>query len=88
MRVPLQPPGFAMTTLELRQSARQELSAVTARLVLEMAGRLPAQTVIRCVEHAREQLLGSGVRAGLAPATESMARLMLHARLPAHGSGH
>jgi len=59
---------------------------VTASLIAEFAGRLPAGTVIRCVARAREQLLGSGVRSGLTLAAESMARLRLSELLPAHRS--
>jgi hypothetical protein len=72
--------------VELRWHPRQEIREVTRSLVAEFAGLVPAGTVIRCVARAWEQLLRSGVRAGLAAAAESSARLRLSGLVPAHGS--
>jgi hypothetical protein len=63
-------------------SVREELRLITSRLIKEFAGRLPAGTVIRCVANAREQLFRSGVRDGLATATEAAARRRLSALVP------
>jgi hypothetical protein len=65
---------------------QQDLAETTASLIAEFAGLLPAETVIRCISRAREQLLRSGVRAGLAVATESKSRMQLLELLPAHRS--
>jgi hypothetical protein len=75
----------ANSRVESRWATVQEVREVTTSLLAEVAGLLPAGTVIRCVARAREQLLGAGVRAGLAVAVESMARLRLAERLPTHG---
>ena len=78
----------AVNALEARWATREDLEEVTTSLIAEFAGRLPAGTVIRCVSRAREQLLSSGVRSGLAVAAESMVRLRLSELLPAHrGAG-
>jgi hypothetical protein len=74
------------SSVEFRSATRQELIDVTSSLIAEFAGLVPPGSVIRCVARAREQLLRSGVRAGLAVATESMARLRLSELLPAHRS--
>jgi hypothetical protein len=76
----------AVNAVEARWATREDLQKVTSSLIAEFAGRLPAGTVIRCVARAREQLLVSGMRSGLAVAAESMARLRLSALLPAHRS--
>jgi len=76
----------ASSTAETRRATRQDLSEVTNSLIAEFAGRLPAGTIIRCVAQAREQLLRSGLRTGLAVAAESMARIRLSEILPAHRS--
>lgn len=76
----------ALNAVEARRATREDLQEVTNSLIAEFADRLPAGTVIRCVARAREQLLGSGVRLGLAVAAESMARLRLSEQLPAHRS--
>jgi len=60
------------------------MADVVSSLIAEFAGQVPAGTVIRCVARSREQLLGSGVRSGLAAAAESMARLRLSQLVPAH----
>jgi hypothetical protein len=70
----------ANSRVESRWATVQEVREVTTSLLAEVAGLLPAGTVIRCVARAREQLLGAGVRAGLAVAVESLAE-----RLPTHG---
>jgi len=75
-----------MNRVEARWATRQDLREVTTILIAELAGRLPAGTVIRTVAPAREQLLDSGARAGLAVAADSMARLRLSELLPAHRS--
>ena len=59
---------------------------MTASLVAEYAGQVPAGTVIRCVAQAREQLLRADVRHGLAVAVESMARSRLRTMGQAHGA--
>lgn len=74
------------TAADARHSARQDFRAVTGTLLAEFAGAIPAGTVIRVLAQAREQLLGSGVRAGLADAAASMARIRLSDVLPAHRS--
>lgn len=76
----------ATRAVEARSTARQELREVTNTLIAEYSGRLPAGTVIRCVARAREQLLRSGVRAGLPVAVEFSARIRLSTLVPAHGS--
>lgn len=76
----------AVNAVEARWATRENLEDVTASLIAQFAGRLPAGTAIRCVARAREQLLSSGVRSGLAVAAESMARLRLYDLLPAHRS--
>lgn len=72
--------------LEARRSSRGDVMAVTDRLIAEFAGALPAGTVMRHVCRAREQLLATGVRAGLAVAAEAMARTRLRTLLSAHGA--
>ena len=67
-----------------RREAHGELQAVTGGLIAEFAGHVPAGTVIAHVARAREQLLSTGMRSGLVPATESMARARLRQLLPVH----
>ncbi len=74
------------TRLAARRSAEHDLVAVTDLLIAEFAGILPAGTVIRHVARAREQLLGSGVRTGLATAAEALARRRLSTLVPAHAA--
>ena len=76
----------ASNAVEARWATREDLRDITSSLIAEFAGRLPAGTVIRCVARAREQLLSSGMRSGLAVAVESMARVRLSELLPAHRS--
>ena len=68
-----------------RQDERAAFAELTARLVAEFSGSIPAASVARCVERSREALLASGLRrAGLLTATEYMARAYLGKRIPAH----
>lgn len=76
----------ATTTHDARQAAYEELQAVISGLISEFAGSISAGTVIRHVARAREQLLGAGVRSGLAVAAESMARARLRQLLPVHAA--
>ena len=69
---------------EARRALRNDLLAMTEALVAEFAGLVPAGTVLSCVSRCREDLLRSGLRAGLVEATEAAARRMLAARIPAH----
>lgn len=64
-----------------RDTQRIGLATLTARLIAEFA-HLPAGSVIRCVARCRESLSGLGVRDGLLPAVEGMARGVLLQRLP------
>jgi hypothetical protein len=57
---------------------------MTESLIVEFAGLVPAGRVISCVARMREHLLKTGIRAGLAPATEAAVRAHLRSRLPAH----
>jgi hypothetical protein len=79
---------LARDALEIRRATRDEFSDVTTSLIAEFAGQVPAGTVIRCLALSRENLLRSGVRAGLAAAAESSARMRLSGMRPAHGSGN
>ena len=74
------------TAHDARQAAYEELQAVTGGLISEFAGYISPGTVIGHVARAREQLLGSGVRSGLAVAAESMARARLRQLLPVHAA--
>jgi hypothetical protein len=73
-----------MDHLPHRHTTHSEIVAMTENLIAEYAGRVPAGRVIACVARSREQLLQSGVRDGLVPATEAAARVRLSARVPAH----
>jgi len=66
-----------------RQATHVEMLAMTAQLIAEYADIFPAGSVIACVARSREQLLRSGVRRGLVPATEAAARSRLDRQLPA-----
>lgn len=74
-----------LTGFEARRAARDEMTAVTDTLIAEFAGMVPAGTVIRHLALAREHLLDAGVRAGLAAAAETMARLRLMKLVAPHG---
>ncbi len=67
-----------------RELAREQMLALTERLVAEYAEVIPPGTVVRCVARCREQLLRSGVRHGLVPATEAAVRTALSATIPVH----
>lgn len=69
---------------EGRRAAREELDAARDALIVEFAGRLSRDAVIRELALAQERLLADGVRSGLAVAAESMARLRLTGLVPAH----
>ncbi len=71
-------------TLDARREVHNQLRDVTDRLIAEFSAVVPAGRVLRTVATAREELLRNGVRAGLAPATEAMARLRLVQLRPAH----
>lgn len=73
-----------LTWLETDAEPRQDMRWVSDRLIAEFDGLLPAGTVIRHVARAREQLVVLGLRAGLAYATEAMARSRLR-DLSSHG---
>ena len=55
----------------------KELLARTEELIREFRPRLSAGAVIRMVVSCRDQLVRTGVRRGLATATEAMARSRL-----------
>lgn len=74
------------TMHDARRAAYEELQAVTSGLIGEFAGHISAGAVIGHVARAREQLLGAGVRSGLAVAAESMARARLRNLLPVHAA--
>jgi hypothetical protein len=65
------------STFEARQHLRAEVERVRTKLVAEYAYVVPAGTVARHVQQAREELVGMGVRAGLAVALEAMVRKRL-----------
>ena len=67
-----------------RDAQRSDFATLTAQLVADFAARLPAGAVVRCVGRCRETLLTQGVRDGLVPAVEGMARTVLSRGLPAH----
>ena len=74
------------TRHDARQAAHEQLQVVTGSLICEFAAHLSPGTVIGHVARAREQLLGAGVRSGLAAAAESMARARLRQLLPLHAA--
>lgn len=67
---------MAMHTFEARRATHEALRDATVRLIAEFS-HLPAGSVIASVARAREELLRSGVREGLAVAAEAMARARL-----------
>ena len=75
-----------MTGFEVRQATHRDMMVLSMSLTAEFSGRVPAGTVIRCVAQAREQLLASGVRAGLVAAVESMTRTRLELLAPTEGT--
>lgn len=73
-----------MNPVEERSAVRHQFEKVIERLIAEYGGVFSAGTIIRTAGRAREELLATGVRAGLMDATESMTRQRLAARVPAH----
>ena len=71
--------GTCCTAFEARRHAKEGLDSATRSLMVEFAEIVPAGTVLRVVARAREDLLRSGVRQGLASATYAMARHRLQA---------
>lgn len=68
-----------VTAADARRRSRFELNALLHDLVAEFRGHVPAGVVIAETVRSRELLLASGLRSGLVPATESMARTRLRA---------
>lgn len=68
-------------TLDLSSQldSADDLVALGERMVYEFAGVVPAGTVLQSVLRCRDQLLGSGLRHGLIPATEAAVRVSLAA---------
>ena len=71
--------GTCGTAFDARRQAKEGLDSATRSLMVEFAEIVPAGRVIRVVARAREELLRSGVRRGLADATSAMARHRLQA---------
>ena len=71
--------GTCSTAYQARKQAQGGLDVATQSLIVEFGGAVSAGTVIRTVARAREELLRSGVRHGLAIATLAMARTRLQA---------
>ena len=71
--------GTCSTAYQARKQAQDGLDLATQALIVEFGAALSAGTVIRTVARAREELLRSGVRHGLAIATAAMARQRLQA---------
>lgn len=65
-----------------RQAAHAQTRVATIALIAEFA-ELPPDTVKACVARAREDLLGVGLRSGLAEAIVSMSRHRLQTVAPA-----
>lgn len=64
--------GSCSTAFHARRQAKEGRDLATQSLIAEFADVLPPGTVIRSVALAREELLRSGVRHGLATATRAM----------------
>ena len=62
-------------------ATRADLVDLTCQLAREYDGVLAAGSVIRCVTRCRDELMLMGVRDGLLPAVEAMARRRLRGRL-------
>ena len=71
--------GPTMWVADAQGLASEDLDPVVEVLIAEFAGQLQDAVVIEEVVLACEQLFEAGVFAGLAPATESMARARLRA---------
>lgn len=67
------------TAFEARRQAKDGLDSATRSLMVEFSEIVPAGSVLRVIGRAREELLYSGVRHGLAAATYAMARQWLNA---------
>jgi hypothetical protein len=65
------------TALDARKAAQIDLYGVIDDLIRDFDGLIPAGAVIAQVTLCREHLLRAGIRAGLAAATEAMARSRL-----------
>ncbi len=61
-------------------SEHKDLMARTGTLIREFQPALSVGTVVMTVRSCRAELMGAGVRRGLATAAESMARSRLRAR--------
>ena len=72
---------MSTTAIEARRLLRDDLVRVRSRLVAEFAFRLPADTVVRHVALAQQELAAGPDRYGLPQAVEALARerlLQLH----------
>jgi hypothetical protein len=67
--------------MENRGANHHELVDLAHRLVREHESVLPASSVIGCVTRCRDELVVLGVREGLLPAVEAMARRRLRGLL-------
>ena len=66
-----------MESAATKRANRALMRELTERLIIEMRDVAPAGSVIRTVARCQENLLSAGVRQGLVPATEAMARTRL-----------
>ena len=72
------------TARDARKAAQVDLDGVVDDLIRDFEGLIPAGAVIAQVTLCREYLLRAGIRAGLAAATEAMARSRLRGEV-GHG---
>lgn len=75
------PDALVVRQVRSAHAQRAGLIDLSSRLVIEFAGELPASQVLACATLCTHQLVGAGVRGGLAAATEVMARSRLTAQL-------
>ena len=75
-----------MQDAQLRRVRRAAMVAMTERIIADYAGGIPAGSVMRTVARCEEALLRTGVRHGLVPAAEAMARVELAGRISAHAA--
>ena len=61
------------------RAVREDMVAMTERLVAEHEGLIPAGSVIRCVARCQDRLLRAGLRHSIVAATEVAARARLTA---------
>jgi hypothetical protein len=61
---------------------QRQLARLAQRLAAKHSDQLPADAVAYCVWRCAEELMRTGVRSGLVPATEAMARARLGLRQP------